>query len=207
MPAVTRLRRSERRNLIKDELVDAAADVIARKGYQAATVAEIAAEAGYTVGAIYSNFSGKRALFEALFVRQIDRQFAIASVLERPDGNLGELARALLDQDEDGRRWWLLWLEFIIETKRDPANAFPLQDIEVRARTSIADTLREWLPGVSEDLTLATALQALWRGWLLGAAASRQTDSEGFARSIEWLVVGASTSEHSRIRPNAQPRP
>jgi AcrR family transcriptional regulator len=58
VPTVTRLRRSERRALIKDELVTAAAVVIARKGYQAASVAEIAAEAGYTIGAIYSNFSG-----------------------------------------------------------------------------------------------------------------------------------------------------
>jgi AcrR family transcriptional regulator len=198
MPAMTRLRRSERRNLIKDELVDAAAVVIALKGYQAASVAEIAAEAGYTVGAIYSNFSGKRALFEAVFDRQIDRQFAIASVLDQPDGDLGEVARALLDQDENGRRWWLLWLEFIIETQRDPANAFPLQDIEARARASIADTLREWIPDLSDDLILATALQSLWRGWLLGGAADRVADSEGFARSIEWLVVGATTSKRSR---------
>jgi AcrR family transcriptional regulator len=207
MSAVTRLRRSERRALIKDELADAAAVVIARKGYQAASVAEIAAEAGYTVGAVYSNFSGKRALFEAVFDRQVEQQFAIASVLDQPGGDLGELARALLDQDENGRRWWLLWLEFVIEAQRDPANAFPLRDTEARARASIADILREWLPGLSEDLTLATALQSLWRGWLLGAAAHSQADSEGFARSIEWLVVGATTCERSGVRPKAQRLP
>ncbi len=203
MSAVTRLRRSERRALIKDELVDAAAAVIARKGYQAASVAEIAAEAGYTVGAVYSNFSGKRALFEAVFDRQIDHQFALASALEQP-GDLGELARALLHQDENGRRWWLLWLEFIIEAQRDPASAFPLRDVEARARSSIAEILHEWIPALSEDLTLATALQALWRGWLLGAIAHGQADSEGFARSIEWLVVGATASERSGVRPHAQ---
>ena len=84
MPTVTRLRRSERRALIKDELVAAAAVVIARKGYRAASVAEIAAEAGYTIGAIYSNFSGKRALFDAVFDRQVDQQFALACALELP---------------------------------------------------------------------------------------------------------------------------
>ena len=57
-----------------------------RKGYQAASVAEIAAEAGYTIGAIYSNFSGKRGLFEAVFDRQVDEQFSLASVLEQPGG-------------------------------------------------------------------------------------------------------------------------
>jgi AcrR family transcriptional regulator len=207
VPTVTRLRRSERRALIKDELVDAAAVVIARKGYQAASVAEIAAEAGYTIGAIYSNFSGKRALFEAVFDRQVDQQFALASVLEQPGGDLAELARALLDQDENGRRWWLLWLELIIEAQRDPTTEFPLKDVETRARASIAETLRQWLPDLSEDLVLATALQALWRGWFLGAAADRQADVEGFARSIEWLVVGATSSERSGTRPNDRRRP
>ncbi len=207
MPTVTRLRRTERRALIKDELVDAAAVVIARKGYQAASVAEIAAEAGYTIGAIYSNFSGKRALFEAVFDRQVDEQFSLASVLEQPGGDLADVARALLDQDENGRRWWLLWLELIIETQRDPATEFPLKDIEAQARASIAETLRHWLPDLGEDLTLATALQALCRGWLLGAAAHHPADVEGFARSIEWLVVGAITSERSGTRPNVRRRP
>jgi len=206
VPTVTRLRRSERRALIKDELVDAAAVVIARKGYQAASVAEIAAEAGYTIGAIYSNFSGKRALFEAVFDRQVDQQFALASVLDLPDGDLADLARALLDQDENGRRWWLLWLDLIIETQRDRATEFPLKDVEARARASIAETLRQWLPDLSEDVVLASALQALCRGWLLGAAARGQADREGFARSIEWLVLGATTSERSGTRPHVRRR-
>jgi len=205
VPTVTRLRRSERRALIKDELVAAAAVVIARKGYRAASVAEIAAEAGYTIGAIYSNFSGKRALFDAVFDRQVDQQFALASVLEQPGGDLAGLARALLEQDENGRRWWLLWLELIVETQRDPTTEFPLKEVEARARVSIAETLRQWLPDLSEDLVLATALQALWRGWLLGATAHGHADVEGFARSIEWLVVGATASERSRTRPSPLP--
>jgi AcrR family transcriptional regulator len=206
VPTATRLRRSERRALIKDELVDAAAIVIARKGYQGASVAEIAAEAGYTVGAVYSNFSGKRALFDAVFDRQVDQQFAIASALDQPGGNLADLARALLDQDENGRRWWLLWLEFVIEAQRDPATAFPLGGVETRSRASIADTLREWLPDFSENLVLATALQALWRGWMLGAAAHGQADSDDFARSIEWLVMGATAAQRSGAGPKARQR-
>ena len=193
--AVTRLRRGERRALIKEELVDAATNVFARKGYQAASVAEIAEEAGYTVGAVYSNFDGKRALFEAVFDRQADQQLAMASSLDRPADDLVGLARALLDLDENGQRWWLLWLEFIIEAQRDPTTAFPLRDLEIRTRASIAGILRERLPGLNEDLTLATALQALWRGWMLGGgAAQRQPDNEGFARSIEWLITGAANA-------------
>ena len=47
-------------------LVEAAADVIAEKGFQRATLDEIAARAGMTKGAIYSNFETKEHLFWAV---------------------------------------------------------------------------------------------------------------------------------------------
>jgi AcrR family transcriptional regulator len=194
MSPATRLRRSERQALIRDELVDAAATVFARKGYEAASVAEIAAEVGYTVGAIYSNFPGKRALFEAVFAQKADEQFALATSLVGSANDLEEIARGLLDQEANQRRWWLLWLEAVIETQRNPSSALPLSDLEAHSRSSIADILRGQLPGIDEDLTLATALQAIWRGWLLGAAADQRSDAEGLARAMEWLIAGAAAS-------------
>lgn len=47
----------------RDRLLDAAASVIARKGYQAASLAEVGREAGLTTGAVYSNFRNKEELF------------------------------------------------------------------------------------------------------------------------------------------------
>jgi AcrR family transcriptional regulator len=200
MSPATRLRRSERQALIRDQLVDAAATVFAHKGYKGASVAEIAAEAGYTVGAVYSNFSGKRALFEAVFAQKTDEEFALATSLVDSVDDLEGIARRLLDQDANQRRWWLLWLEVVIEAQRNPSRAFPLSSLEARSRSSIADMLKAQLPGIDEDLTLATALQAIWRGWLLGDAASQQGDAEGLARAMGWLIAGAAAgSKESRI--------
>lgn len=210
MSPATRLRRSERQALIRDELVDAAATVFAHKGYQAASVAEIAAEAGYTVGAVYSNFSGKRALFEAVFAQKTDEEFALATSLVNTVDDLEGIARRLLDQDANQRRRWLLWLEVVIEAQRDPSRTFPLSGLESRSRTSIADMLKGQLPGIDEDLTLATALQAIWRGWLLGEAAGRQGDAEGLARAMEWLIAGAaagSKDQASRSRSSSSRPP
>ncbi len=200
MPAPVRLRRSERRALVREELVDAAATVFARKGYDAASVAEIAAQAGYTVGAVYSNFSGKRALFEAVFAQKSDETFALATTFGSSVEDLAGIARRLLDQDANERRWWLLWLEAVIEAQRDPAKVWPLSSVEAYSRSSIAGILREQLPGIEDDLTLATALQAIWRGWLLGAAADQQGDAEGLARAMQWLIAGAvaDSSDHER---------
>jgi AcrR family transcriptional regulator len=202
MSPATRLRRSERQAQIRDELVDAAATVFANKGYEAASVAEIATEAGYTVGAVYSNFSGKRALYEAVFAQKTDEEFARATSLLNAANDLEGIARRLLDQDANQRRWWLLWLEAVIEAQRDPLRALPLSGLEARSRSSIADMLKGQLLGIDEDLTLATALQAIWRGWLLGEAASQQGDAEGLARAMEWLIAGAAAGSKDRRIPS-----
>ncbi len=54
-----RLRRGEQQQLTRAQLLDAAERVFAREGFQGASVAAIAEEAGYSHGAIYSNFNGK----------------------------------------------------------------------------------------------------------------------------------------------------
>src|SRR5215211_6310744 len=61
-----RLRRDEQQRHIRAQLLDAAERVFARQGYQGASIQAIAAEAGYSHGAIYSNFNGKEDLFLVL---------------------------------------------------------------------------------------------------------------------------------------------
>src|SRR5947207_15379229 len=62
----SRLTRVQRKRQTRAALVAAARTVVARRGMQAATHEEIAAEAGLTIGAIYSNFAGKAELMAAL---------------------------------------------------------------------------------------------------------------------------------------------
>ena len=63
MPALTR---DEKKAVTRQRLLDAAARVIAEKGYRGATVDDIAEDAGLTKGAVYSNFQSKEDLFFAL---------------------------------------------------------------------------------------------------------------------------------------------
>jgi AcrR family transcriptional regulator len=55
---VTRLTRSQRQEQTRAQLLDAALPVFLRRGFHGASLDEIAEEAGYTTGAVYSNFTG-----------------------------------------------------------------------------------------------------------------------------------------------------
>src|SRR5215218_10445422 len=102
------LTRKERQERTREELVAAAARVFARRGYHKATVEEIAAEAGFSTGAVYSNFGGKEELFLAIADRQVaarvEEIVAVADAAEA-EGDAGAAAadqfRAFLEADPD----------------------------------------------------------------------------------------------------------
>ena len=54
-------------------LIDAGAELFAEKGYEAATMTEIASRAGAAIGSLYQFFPSKEALAEALFDRFAER--------------------------------------------------------------------------------------------------------------------------------------
>jgi AcrR family transcriptional regulator len=64
-------RRRERTEETRNELLDAAAHVIAARGYEGASVGDLAAAAGFTKGAVYSSFGSKEDLFRALAKREL----------------------------------------------------------------------------------------------------------------------------------------
>lgn len=65
--------RDESRQVTRARLLDAAATVFAQRGYRRASVEEIASEAGYTIGALYSNFAGKEEVLLALLEQEVAR--------------------------------------------------------------------------------------------------------------------------------------
>src|ERR1700719_1418410 len=60
-------------------LLDAGASLFAEKGYEAATMTEVALRAGASIGSLYQFFPSKEVLAEALFNRYIEH---VASLLE-----------------------------------------------------------------------------------------------------------------------------
>jgi AcrR family transcriptional regulator len=81
--AAEKLTPERRRQLTRDALLDAATEVFVRRGFEGASLDEIAETAGFTRGAIYKNFEGKEDLFLAVFDRYNERVLSVfADVLE-----------------------------------------------------------------------------------------------------------------------------
>ena len=68
-----RLSRAERREQTRQELLSAAEACFVSRGFHASSVDEVAERAGYTKGAVYSNFAAKEDLFFAVYERRVEQ--------------------------------------------------------------------------------------------------------------------------------------
>ena len=102
-----------------DRLLSAASEVFSERGYDRATVSEIARRAGVTTGAIYSRFRGKADLMAEALARTVGNE--IDRLLpQAPEGGtalLGLLGHHLVDGEQQSE--WLL-MEAIVASRRDP---------------------------------------------------------------------------------------
>jgi AcrR family transcriptional regulator len=118
-----RLTRAEKRERTYEELILAAEKLFIEKGFHATSVDEIAFEAGYTKGAVYSNFESKEDLFFVVYERRVDRAVAeIEQILHEngPAAGLELLASEAAHRRgrEDG--WLAVYFEFWAHVVRRP---------------------------------------------------------------------------------------
>jgi AcrR family transcriptional regulator len=120
------LTRKEKQAETRQKLLDAAERVFLRRGLQGSSVEEIAAEAGFTRGAFYSNFKSKDELFVELLQDRVYRQYArMADEAQEQPGTPRQRLRwgieRVRDVQKGERGKWLfrLWLECLTQAARD----------------------------------------------------------------------------------------
>lgn len=142
-----RMTREQSRALTRERLLVAARAVFARHGFHGASVEEIASEAGFSTGALYSNFDGKESLFLALMDWEIDqhaREIAgavaqQASVAARAAGG----ARQWMTTIEREPEALLLFMEFW---------AYGVRDADIRPKVAERFAyMRQVLTGLIAD--------------------------------------------------------
>ncbi len=178
--------------------------VFARDGFHAATLDDIAAEAGLTKEAIYSNFAGKRALFLVLLEEPVTRRAQIArtALFDTPRGSAAEVSSpvaALADRlsrlaaaEPD---WQLPYIEFWLFAVRNPDAHRLLTAARRRLRQTIAELAEEveqrfaWDSGIS-----GTRWATIVLGLSNGLALERLIDPEAvpddlLATVLDRLIV------------------
>ncbi|ORV82911.1 TetR family transcriptional regulator [Mycobacterium interjectum] len=90
MATPTQARRWAKTGATQQRILDAATDVFATRGFTAATMADVVASSGASVGSIYHHFGGKNELFLAIFEQMataVDRRIeeAMRQAGEAPD--------------------------------------------------------------------------------------------------------------------------
>src|SRR5262245_20439850 len=122
MPRLTQAQRKQR---TRADLVATARTVFVERGFHGASLDEIAERAGYSKGAVYSNFTGKDDLFLAVLDAHFDqRARALVDVIFEGAGledSYRAVARSMTAADEAEPGWTPLLLEFWAHASRRPA--------------------------------------------------------------------------------------
>jgi AcrR family transcriptional regulator len=196
-------RRDEQRARTRSDLLDAAARVFAAQGYHAASVDQVAVAAGYTKGAVYSNFSSKEELFLELLDRHLDQAIGMLEQLvfevapeARAERFVQEHERlAVLDRD-----WFLLEAEFLLYAARNEQVRDRVAARQRRTHERITAITRRHLDdlGVPEQVLsaaeLARILMATADGLTQAALADDEVARDGgrlLVRAAEALVRDA----------------
>jgi AcrR family transcriptional regulator len=207
-----RLSRAERKEMTRELLLDAAVEVFARKGYHGASLDDVAEVAGFTKGAVYSNFTRKSDLFQALLEREKGRRDATmrAAVAAIPLEFLPTFAGEWFEHhSRELRDWDVLDVEFWLAAVRDPRIARDLAGGWHEARTELGASIERKLreAGVETGLSgheLAVILDALGSGLLMDQYLDpEQPRSEIFARAVRKLLADVGAVEPAQRGPEA----
>jgi AcrR family transcriptional regulator len=175
----------------------AAARVFARRGYSGASITDVAQDAGYTHGAVYSNFESKEDLFLALYERWVAERVAEIEATWAQEGTLADRARAAADQwiehFRSDQRALLLRLEFAVRGAHVPelrrklgtrVGAVPLAIGQL-----IEDQLRREGSPAYRAGELALTLQALSLGLALELLSNPDAVAPGLAGELAARTV------------------
>ena len=164
-----------RRQQTREHLLAAAAQVFAERGFHGASLDQVAAVAGFTKGAVYSNFDSKEDLFLALFKANSDQEMeSIRATLEQsevpPEYRIADFTDLVQHGvDQTNRNFGLLYQEFWLYAARNPVARDRLLSIEneaIRALATIieAERRRQGLDPLESPEQMARIIDVLFRG-------------------------------------------
>lgn len=186
----------------RSQLLEAAAGVFARHGYERASIAEICSEAGLSSGAIYGHYGSKAKLFGAVLdahgAREVDRLLGSGELDDVDVAGLFAALGARLDRRE--RAGTSLLVEAIVAAKRDPEVAAMLAAAFAAREGFLGDLVRRGQrdgaidPSVAPDAIARFSLMLALGSLLVSALGLPPNDHDDWSALIGRLVDGFRTA-------------
>ncbi|KWF26638.1 TetR/AcrR family transcriptional regulator [Burkholderia pseudomultivorans] len=198
-----RLTREQSKDQTRERLLNAAQSIFLKKGFVAASVEDIAAAAGYTRGAFYSNFRSKAELLLELLERDhVSVQDDLKQIFE--GGGTREqmeaTALAYYRRMHVDDRCFLLWVEAKLQAARDAKFRVQFNQFLLETRARMAEIIRAFAERSGTPLrlpaeTLALGLMSLCDGVQAYYTADPQQVSAEAAEAVlagffSWVVLG-----------------
>ncbi|MBI5104797.1 MAG: TetR/AcrR family transcriptional regulator [Solirubrobacterales bacterium] len=206
----------QRRAETREQVLAAAANVFARRGFHGTSLEAVAEEAGFSRGAVYYNFSDKEELFLELLDRRCaehaqDLRAAFAGAdddVEATSRQAQFAAQGALDAMTGDPQWRALYFEFLAHAARDPAfrRAFARRTAQMRAALDeiVAERAAPFADALGmEPGQLAVVIDALgtglWAHHMLHG--SRAVPPDLFSKALALLVDGIAARATAEARP------
>jgi AcrR family transcriptional regulator len=186
------------RSETRARVLDAAAAVFVERGIAAATVEEIAEAAGFSRGAVYSNFADKDELVLALLQKMTDDAMAeIEDLLERhpdPDEYIRATQELMVSPSRrNGNHHPVLSIELVLYAMRNPAARPLLKERLDRAEQTVWRVVERnatalGLASAGNRRAIAAMIVAMDDGFALHAIVDPARDSiEQFSTALDFL--------------------
>lgn len=201
-PSRKRLSRDESRARTREAILAAAGQLFDDRGFAATSISDIADAAGYTTGAVYSNFTGKEDLFLAVMERQMtDEVAAIGAALSAEPtvaGRLEVVTRWYASQAGRGRRRTRAVAEIALLARNAEETRARLRAQRHQVHEAMAGLLRQQEVELGFTFrvpvpVLATALLAMLEGFALGSAIGDDVDPAALVAALELVLQPART--------------
>jgi len=210
--AIEPLTPERRRQQTREYLLEAAGQVFAERGFHGASLDEVAALAGFTKGAVYSNFKNKEDLFLALLEAHYQRELAaVRATLEGtddpPEAHLSEFVTLIRDQAETlGDSWTMLYEEFCLYAMRNPSAREKLaafDDLDIASVAEIIAVERKRYAMVPKESPeqAARIVVALMRGVSLMRAINPDAVDQPFLEALMAFMARAMTTSGDQATP------
>jgi AcrR family transcriptional regulator len=197
-----RLRRQESQAQTRARLLQAAGRVFAQHGYAGASVDAVAEEAGYSKGAVYSNFESKEDIFlelmrehEAREQRDIENLILqLTKSRAKPNEVIATMNRWLRTMNSD-LDWSLLAVELQLHAQRNAAFAAQYDKLNARHRAVLGQLIARLFKAVDKTLPadpdqVGSIVMALVQGFALERRRGKKTGDDPAGPLLGLVLMG-----------------